>query len=61
MTTTYQAEGRECINCGAEVEDFTGHWEASEMTACEECYEEVKENAPWSVEVIHEVPRKGDV
>lgn len=60
MTTTYEATDKNCINCGEPVEDYTGHWEASEVTACEECHDEVSEEFQYTAQVIHCVPRKED-
>lgn len=58
MTTTYEATGMTCYNCGAEVEDYTGHLEASEITVCESCPTEVREKAEYRAAVVHVVPRK---
>lgn len=57
VTMVYEAGGHKCNGCGNVVEDFKGHSEASEMVACEECYEEVMENKPWSVDVVHKVKK----
>lgn len=59
MTTTYQATDKECEVCGEPVEDYVGHWEASEMAVCEECYEKAREQVPSSIDVVHRVPKKG--
>lgn len=55
MTTTYEATDKTCIVCNRPVEDYTGHWEASEVTACEEHHEEAREKYP-TTEVVHKVP-----
>lgn len=60
MTTTYQAEDRSCIECGEDVQDYTGHWEASEVTLCEGCYDEYAKKWEYRAEVIHKVPLKDD-
>lgn len=60
MTTTYEATGKTCINCGDEVEDYTGHWEASEVTACNDCYPTVAEKYDRPGRVVHNVPKKED-
>lgn len=58
MTTTYEATDRTCIICGEEVEDYTGHWEAMEVTACEEHHEEAKKKYGRPGAVVHKVPKK---
>ena len=58
MTTPYKAEGRNCLNCGVEVETYTGHLQASEITLCESCGEEVKGEMKHRAQVVHTVPRK---
>lgn len=58
MTRPYEATGRTCIECGAEVEDYIGHWQASEVTLCEECYPDHHEKWQFRVEVVHKVPKK---
>lgn len=58
MTQTYKATEKTCIECGDEVEDYTGHWEASEVTACEDCYDVVRERFEYRADVIHNVPKK---
>ena len=61
MTTPYEATDRSCINCGETVEDYTGHLQASEITSCEECYDEVVDEYGHRLgTVIHNVPRKND-
>lgn len=58
MTTPYEATDRECIECKEPVEDYTGHWEASEVTLCEECYPEFAEEWQRPGRVVHRVPKK---
>lgn len=58
MTITYEATDRNCIRCGREVEDYIGHLEASEITSCEECHEEVEDDPQLGADVVHCVPRK---
>ena len=59
MTTTYQAKDHNCEECGVELEEYTGHLEASEVSLCEECYEETHDDK-WKhrVQVVHKVPPK---
>lgn len=58
MTTPYEATGRACANCREEVEDYTGHWEASEATLCENCYDDNIEEWQYRAEVVHKISRK---
>lgn len=57
MTTTYEATDNSCIECGEPVEDYTGHWEASEVTLCKQCYDEHAEKWQYRADVVHSVPR----
>lgn len=58
MTTAYDATGRECINCGHIVEDYTGHLQASEVTLCSECPDELEdEKWKYRADVVHRIPR----
>lgn len=56
MTIPYDATDRSCIECSRDVEDYTGHLHASEVTLCEECYPEYREKWQYRVEVVHKVP-----
>lgn len=58
MTTPYEATDRSCAHCGADVEDYTGHWEASEVTYCAECYDDDDVELTSFAEVRHRVPKK---
>lgn len=58
MTIPYEATDRTCSECGAPVEDYTGHWEASEATLCEPCYPEHIDDWQYRAQVVHSVPRK---
>lgn len=60
MTITYDATGRTCFYCGADVEDYKGHRDASERTACDVCYPEIIDDANPMIDVIHCIPRKDD-
>lgn len=58
MTITYDASGVKCLNCQAVVEDYTGHLNASEITLCDECYEENIEEYERRADVVHKVPKE---
>lgn len=58
MTIPYDAEDRNCTECGEPVEDYTGHWEASEVTLCEECHDDHYEEWQYRADVVHAVPKR---
>lgn len=58
MTIPYDADDRNCTECRETVEDYIGHLHASEVTLCEECYEEHAERWQHRVEVVHSVPKR---
>lgn len=58
MTVPYEATDRSCLVCGEPVEDYTGHWHASEITCCEECYDDNVDDLRHRADVVHRVPRK---
>lgn len=57
MTIPYDATDKQCSECGHDVEDYTGHWSASEITLCEECYEEYYDDYMYKADVVHSVPK----
>lgn len=57
MTIPYEATDRNCEECGESVEDYTGHWNASEATLCENCYDEHIEQWQYRADVVHKIPR----
>jgi len=59
MTTAYDATGRKCIECGHAVEDYTGHFQASEVTLCTECPDRLEEEKwQYRSDIVHRIPRK---
>lgn len=57
MTVGYDATDKQCEECGADVEDYTGHWHASEATLCEDCYEDHIDEWQYRADVVHCVPK----
>lgn len=60
MTTPYEATDRSCSECGEDVEDYTGHWEASEVTLCEDCHDQHIEKWKYRADVVHKVPLESE-
>lgn len=53
MTTTYERTNKNCVECREPVEDHTGHWEASEATLCDDCYDDYIDEWQCRVDVVH--------